>query len=124
MHRIGTAFAVGMAVSFTCLGVFSAAFAGFLTATDLREQSLETAVYPIHAVAALIGGFAAARKTGVRGWYIGGCFGMAYAVAVLLVGFLAFDVPWTKHSLLTASISVPSGVLGGMIGVGSSKTSA
>lgn len=124
MHRIGIALAVGTAVSFACLGVFSAAFAGLLATTDLREQTSEIAVYAVHALAASAGGFAAARKTGIRGWYTGGCFGIVYAVAVLLVGFLAFDTTWTKHVLLTSSISLPSGILGGMIGVGSSRSSA
>ncbi|ALS23205.1 MULTISPECIES: TIGR04086 family membrane protein [Paenibacillus] len=88
-----------------------------LLATDIPEDSWRKTTWMIHSLAMLIGGMVSGKRSGSRGWYQGILLGALYVAVVWLVGFLAYDSGLTKDTLILAGLAVPSGAIGGMIGV-------
>lgn len=88
-----------------------------LAFSSVSENNMGTWVLGIHALAALAGGFVAARRSGRKGWYFGFSSGMLYTALILLISFLATDAKWTWEVLLVWLAAVLAGSIGGMIGV-------
>jgi len=89
--------------------------------SGLNESSLPAMALTAHAVSALAGGFAAGRRAGQKGWYIGLLLGMVYALTVLAIGFLAADAPIGLESLSLLAAAAGAGTIGGMFGVGTRR---
>jgi putative membrane protein (TIGR04086 family) len=89
--------------------------------SGLKEQSLTTYVYVIHALSIFMGSYVTGKRAGVKGWYHGGMLGVVYSVVVAIISFLGFDVSITLHTLILIAISFAIGAFGGIIGVNMRK---
>jgi putative membrane protein (TIGR04086 family) len=87
----------------------------------LDETALPTLSLATHGVSALAGGFAAGRRAGQKGWYVGLLLGAVYALTVLMIGFLAADAPIRLESLALIATAAGAGTVGGMFGVGTRR---
>jgi putative membrane protein (TIGR04086 family) len=89
--------------------------------TDMKEQSLSSWVYIIHAIASAAGGMASGKRAVHKGWYHGGLAGLIYSIIVVLAGFLGFDAALDTQTLAMLMLSFACGALGGMVGVNRKK---
>lgn len=88
-----------------------------LASTSLSENGLLPWVFTVHGFASFAGGFAAARKSGKRGWTYGLSNGLLYTILLLIVSFLATDAAWTSAVAVLFGVTALSGAFGGMLGV-------
>lgn len=96
-------------------------FSLLLAWSGMKEQSLASWAYIIHAVASLAGGWSSGRKAGTKGWYHGGLLGLIYSFLIVLSGFLGVDAPIDLEMLLMPAVALGSGMLGGIVGVNTKK---
>ncbi|QHT64023.1 TIGR04086 family membrane protein [Paenibacillus lycopersici] len=89
---------------------------------SMQENELPTYSLVIHGCSALAGGFVSGRRSQQRGWYYGGMLGIAYAILVLLVSFLASNAGFSGRTLTMLIETLLSGSLGGMIGVNTKRS--
>ncbi len=111
----------GLFYAFLWMGLAAFVISMLLLLTGMKEQSLTLYAYLIHGWSTLAGGFVSGRKSGSKGWYIGGMLGILYAIAVILISFLGFDAPIRLSTLYLPALAFTLGALGGMVGVNSRK---
>lgn len=121
--RIGSPVLSGLIWSFIWLGIGALILSFLLAGTSVKEQSLPSLSIGVHGIAALAGGFIAARRSGRRGWYFGFATGLLYTLLVLLASFLASDIDWSSRVPLVLGITSFAGAFGGMLGVNTGKSS-
>lgn len=88
-----------------------------LNYTNVQEENFNYFSYTINIVALLIGGWMSGRRSGRRGWYYGAATGLAYAVLVIFIGFLAFDLSPDGSNFAFLAGAVVIAAFGGMLGV-------
>ncbi|WP_052339430.1 TIGR04086 family membrane protein [Gorillibacterium massiliense] len=111
----------GTLYAFIVLALCALVFSLLLVLTNQSEDSLKRSAYAIHALAALIGGFAAGRKSGAKGWSAGGITGLIYSIILYLAAFLGADRDLNLQLLFFAAGAFVAGALGGMLGVNTKK---
>ncbi|NBC67900.1 TIGR04086 family membrane protein [Paenibacillus sacheonensis] len=89
---------------------------------SMQENELPTYSLVIHGCSALAGGFVSGRRSHERGWYYGGMLGVAYAVLVLLISFLASNTGFSGKTLTMLIETLLCGSFGGMIGVNTKRS--
>ncbi|QHW34199.1 TIGR04086 family membrane protein [Paenibacillus rhizovicinus] len=89
---------------------------------SMQESALPTYSLVVHGCSALAGGFVSGRRSSQRGWYYGGMLGVAYAVLVLLVSFLASNTGFSGKTLTMLIETLLCGSFGGMIGVNTKRS--
>lgn len=111
----------GVCCGFIGLALEALILSVFLNAGPTGEDSLVKYTYIVHAIALLIAGFTAGKRSSNRGWYNGGITGSLYMLIVLLIGFLAMNVSlsWDKWILILLAFVVSA--IGGIIGVNMKK---
>lgn len=119
--RISNPFLSGLVYSFMWLTGGAIALSIMLAFLGMKEQSLETYVYPAHGLAVALGGFVTGKRSGARGWYNGGMMGLAYGIIIALVSFLGFDAGFDLTLLWVLLIAFGAGAVGGIFGVNSRK---
>jgi putative membrane protein (TIGR04086 family) len=85
-----TAVGAGVSVGFIVTLISAGILALILALTPVTEKALAAVVSVMGALSVFAGGFAAARRSGGRGWLHGGVTGCAYAAACFLVGLIFF----------------------------------
>lgn len=85
--------------------------------TSLASDHLTMISYMVNAGALFAGGLASGRRSGQKGWMIGGTQGLAYALFVWMLSFLAFDATPVINPLAFVAFAFAISALGGMIGV-------
>jgi len=115
--RISSPFLSGLVYSFLWLGAGAIVLSLLLAFMGMKEESVSGSVYPVHALAVLMGGMVSGRRAGSRGWYHGGMMGLVYGLIVALIGFLGFDAETGLALLWIIFVSFGAGAVGGMIGV-------
>lgn len=85
--------------------------------TSMQRATLPAIALVIHALALLIGGFMTGKVAGKKGWYYGGIQGIIYALALMVIGFLAFDTGMTVNPLLFLLCAFGISAIGGILGV-------
>lgn len=90
---------------------------------SLKEADTLPWVYGVHGCASLAGGFAAAKRSGRKGWYFGLANGFLYTLLLLIVSFLATDAGWTSAIPILLLVTCLAGAFGGMIGVNAGSNS-
>jgi len=113
----GSPVLTGLIYSLVCMALATVAASLIYKFSGLKENTMETSVYIIHSAALFIGGLAAGKRSGRRGWYYGGLMGILYSVIIVLIGFLSYDAALTVYTLILFGLSFVSGAIGGMIGV-------
>ncbi len=111
----------GVLFALIWLGVGALLLSLFLHFSSMKENSLPTYAYMVHAAAALAGGFTAGKRSESKGWYNGTLLGFIYGAIIIIVSFLASNAPLSWHSLLVLGASLLAGAFGGMIGVNVKK---
>lgn len=111
----GLLYSIGVMAACALLASF------MLMLTGQKEDSLTSYTYAIHAISVVVGGFAAGRKSGSRGWYAGGITAVLYSLLVFLVAFLGFDRGISTQGLLFVFVAFLVGAIGGMLGVNTRK---
>lgn len=111
----------GLVWSIASMIVLTLVLSLLLWLSNMKESGLSSWVYVIHAVSLVIGGFAAGRNGGSRGWYHGGLLGIVYSLIVLVIGYLALDASFGWNVLLLLLGGIVFGALGGIIGVNTKK---
>lgn len=89
---------------------------------SMQENELPTYSLVVHGCSALAGGFVSGRRARQRGWYYGGMLGIAYAVLILLVSFLASNTGFSGKTLTMFVETLLCGSFGGMIGVNTKRS--
>ncbi|GAX91466.1 TIGR04086 family membrane protein [Effusibacillus lacus] len=113
----------GTPVLYGLIYAFAVAFSALLlvsivlTWTSIPETKLPVMTYVINLAAVLTGSFAAARRTGEKGWYYGGLTGLFYSVAITILGLLIVSASFTLHNLVQITLLSAIGALGGVVGV-------
>jgi putative membrane protein (TIGR04086 family) len=120
-HRVGLPIVRGLIWAFGLMAVGALVLSLLLAFTGQQESSLPTAAIIIHLIAAFLGGAAAGKHSGSKGWYAGGATGLLYALLLYLIGFLGFDRGLHPSALAAAAIAFTTGAIGGMIGVNLKK---
>jgi len=90
--------------------------------TSFSETQVPLVMYVINAIALLYGGFIAGRRSPTRGWLSGAVCGLGYALLMLVIGFLAFDMPMSGKALAFLAVAVLLGALGGILGINTTRT--
>jgi len=119
--RLGFPIVRGLTWAFGLMAAGALALSLILAFTGQKESSLPTAAIVIHLIAAFIGGAAAGKHSGSRGWYAGGATGLLYALLLYLIGFLGFDRGFHASALIAAAVAFAVGAIGGIIGVNLKK---
>ncbi|WP_058302183.1 TIGR04086 family membrane protein [Gorillibacterium timonense] len=115
--RFGFPILGGLIWAFGLMAVGALVLSLTLAFTGQKESSLPSAAIVVHLLAAFIGGAAAGKRSGSKGWYTGGATGLLYALLLYLIGFLGFDRSFHLSALLAAAVAFAVGAVGGMIGV-------
>lgn len=89
--------------------------------TPLQESQMPVAMFLVNGIALLCGGFIAGRRSEARGWLSGAMSGLGYALVMLIIGFLAFDLKIGPEALLFLTTAVCLGTLGGALGINTSR---
>lgn len=89
--------------------------------SGMQEASLPMYAMTVHGCASFAGGFASGKRSGRRGWYIGGGLGILYALIIILIGFLSVNAGFSSHTWNLLAVVIPAGAIGGMIGVNLKK---
>ncbi|WP_135555019.1 TIGR04086 family membrane protein [Paenibacillus cymbidii] len=118
--KLSSPLLTGLTYAFFAMGLLTIVASLLLLATSQQEDELPVYAYVIHVLSLLLGGYAAGKRAGRRGWYYGGVLGVLYALVVWLVAFLGYDRGLDAQSLLFIGIAFLSGALGGMFGVNAS----
>lgn len=121
--RVSSPLLSGLIWSCIWLGIGALALSLMLAGNSLREDELLPWVFGVHGAASLAGGFAAARRSGKKGWYYGALNGATYTLAVVITSFLAADTEWSLRIAAMLGLTVVTGALGGMLGVNTGSTS-
>lgn len=112
------AIVAGVIVTFLLTLAVSALLAVGIYLTDMTEAHVTGALYYIGLVAVAIGGAAASRRAGTRGWLHGGITGLAYVGLSLAIGTLLFPggaaMVGVPAKLLTGTAA---GAIGGVAGI-------
>ncbi|WP_424768797.1 TIGR04086 family membrane protein [Paenibacillus sp. sgz302251] len=111
----------GVLYSIIWLAVGALLLSLLLHFTEMKESSLPSHAFLIHAVASLTGGFAAGKRSESKGWYNGSLLGLLYGIIIMIVSFLASNASISIHSLLLLGVALLAGAFGGMIGVNMRK---
>lgn len=119
--RITSPLLSGLMNATICLLAGMIVLSMFLAWTDMKEQSLSSWVYFIHAIASAAGGMASGKRAVNKGWYHGGLAGFIYSIIIVLAGFLGFDAALDAQTLAMLTLSFACGALGGMVGVNRKK---
>lgn len=121
--RIASPVVSGLYWSGIWLAIGAVILSIMLTGSSVDEVNLLPWVFGVHGCSSLAGGFVAARKAGRKGWYFGLANGLLYALAVLIISFLATDASWTMAVPTLLGVAAIAGAFGGMVGVNTSSTS-
>ncbi|MEO3947118.1 TIGR04086 family membrane protein [Gorillibacterium sp. CAU 1737] len=119
--RIGFPVVNGLIWAFGLMAAGALVLSLLLAFTGQKESSLPSSAIIVHLLASFIGGAAAGRRSGMKGWSIGGITGLLYAVLLYVIGFLSFDRSFHLSSLLAIVIAFAVAALGGIIGVNMKK---
>lgn len=115
--RLSGVFLTALVYAFAAMLTLSLITSFVLTGTNVQEQALPVIVYVIHGLSVLIGGGAAGRMKGVKGWYYGGMLGVLYWLVIIGIAFLGFDSQVSLNALLTLIVCFLAGAIGGIVGV-------
>lgn len=119
--RMSSPIFTGLVYSLIMMTIGTIVISLILYLTSTQESSLTTLTTIIHGISLFVGGWAAGKRSGTRGWYYGGLLGIIYSIIVFIVGFLAFDSGLNLQSLKLLAIAFVSGAIGGMLGVNTNK---
>lgn len=119
--RLGFPILGGLIWAFGLMAAGALVLSLTLAFTGQKESTLPSAAVVVHLLAAFIGGLAAGKRSGTKGWYAGGATGLLYAALLYLIGFLGFDRDFHLSVLLAAAVAFAVGAVGGMIGVNLKK---
>jgi putative membrane protein (TIGR04086 family) len=89
--------------------------------TTFSESQVPVVMYVINGIALLYGGFIAGRRSATRGWLSGALSGLGYALVMLIIGFLAFDMPMSTQAAAFLAIAVLLSALGGVLGINTAR---
>lgn len=89
--------------------------------TSFSETQVPLVMYIINGIALLCGGFMAGRRSPTRGWLHGAVSGLGYALLMLVIGFLAFDMPMGMQAAVFFALAVLLGALGGVLGINTAR---
>ncbi len=89
--------------------------------TSFSESQVPFVMYIINGIALLWGGFVAGRRSSTRGWLSGAMSGLGYAILMLIIGFLAFDMNMSTQAAAFLAIAVLLGALGGILGINAAR---
>src|SRR5690606_17428092 len=89
--------------------------------TSFSESQVPFVMYIINGIALLWGGFVAGRRSSTRGWLSGAMSGLGYALLLLIIGFLAFDMNMSTQAAAFLAIAVLLGALGGILGINTAR---
>jgi|GEM_PF-113802 len=121
--RIASPVLSGLVWACIWLGAGALVLSLLLAGNAVGESNLVPWVFGTHGLAALAGGFSAARRAGQKGWYYGAATGALYALAVVLASFLAADIDWSPRIAVLFAVTMLTGALGGMFGVNTGSSS-
>ncbi|WP_438434428.1 TIGR04086 family membrane protein [Gorillibacterium sp. sgz500922] len=120
-HRLGLPIVRGLIWAFGLMAAGALILSLILAFSGQKESSLPTAAVVIHLIAAILGGGAAGKHSGSKGWYAGGATGLLYALLLYLIGFLGFDRGFHMSALAAVAVAFAVGAVGGMVGVNLKK---
>ncbi|MFO7263004.1 MAG: hypothetical protein A6D91_02070 [Bacillaceae bacterium G1] len=89
--------------------------------TTFSESQVPLIMYVINGIALLFGGFIAGRRSSTRGWLSGALSGLGYGLLMLLIGFLAFDMPLQAPAVAFLAIAALLSAFGGMLGINTAR---
>ena len=89
--------------------------------TSLPESQVPMAMFLVNGIALLYGGFIAGRRSEARGWFSGAVSGLGYALVMLIIGFLAFDMNLSLEAILFLVGAILLGTLGGALGINTNR---
>ncbi|MDR0266787.1 TIGR04086 family membrane protein [Paenibacillus sp.] len=115
--RISNPILSGLYYSFFWMMLGALVLSLLLWSSGLREENLSRYVYVVHAIAAILGGLVAGKRSGKRGWYHGGITGIIYGLLIMIIGFLALDSHLRAGDLALLTTVFASAAIGGMFGV-------
>ncbi len=89
--------------------------------TSLPESQIPMAMFLVNGIALFYGGFIAGRRSTARGWFSGAVSGFGYALIMLIIGFLAFDMNFSLEAVLFFIAAILLGTLGGALGINTNR---
>lgn len=111
----------GLTYTFSIVIISVLLLAIILTLTSLSDSRLPYISYAITVISILVGGYKAAKKAQIKGWYYGGITGLIYGLLLVIITFLAFDFSLNLRSLVLVVLTFLFGAFGGIFGVNSKK---
>lgn len=112
--------ALGLSLTFSYIFTFSIILllSYLITYSDMNDQNTKLFLIFTTIIASFICGFITGKKMKVKGIFYGGLAGLFYALVYLAIGFLLAENPViVSKTLSSISISVFSGMIGGIIAV-------
>lgn len=89
--------------------------------TEVSESKMPIFTYIVNGISLISGGFVTGFKVKERGWLYGGITGILYAIVLMLIAFLAFDVAFSMRTLAMMVSAFCLASIGGIFGVNFSR---
>lgn len=120
--KLGHPLLAGIVYAFVWMALGALALSVLLYSSSASEDEMKGYIYIVHCIALFIGGWISGKRSGKKGWYYGGMTGIAYALLVILIGFLAMDAGVSLQKFVQTIAAFAVSAIGGIIGVNMSKS--